>query len=170
MTRSSRDIQRHRSFLRHFSNARTRIRRLIGQQRIRRMIIEQLEHRHLLASVTVITHGFSATGSRPDWPVALGQAILDVEDGSDTAHAIGSLFIHNPTSGTWNAAPSTVWNNSNSTSEAIVLVYDWLRSPITFRMVGWSRQRVPLLSSGRCKHALDRTAGQQECSRPIARS
>lgn len=100
----------------------------------RRLSVELLEDRRMLAAgVTIITHGTQFfSSSLPDWTVTLGQAILDRADGAATAHNIGSMFQHDPTTGLWQPVASNIWSNSNKADEAIVLLYDWADESDTF--------------------------------------
>lgn len=96
--------------------------------RYRRLAVEQLEDRRLLAAggVTVITHGFQFLGTAaPDWTISMGQAILDRADGAATDRTTGSLFVHDPATNSWAAPPGSVWNNSYDADEDVVLVYNW---------------------------------------------
>jgi hypothetical protein len=87
--------------------------------------LEPLELRHLLAGVTILTHGFQATGAFPDWLVTMGQAILDRADGERTDRSVGSIFKHDPAASRWEPLGAGVWNNSNSADDHVVLLYDW---------------------------------------------
>lgn len=92
----------------------------------RRLLVERLEDRRMLvAGVTVITHGAQFFGGLPDWTVAMGQAILDRADGDLAGRNVGSIFQHNPATGQWAPVGAAAWNNSNSVSDQIVLLYDW---------------------------------------------
>ncbi|QDS98032.1 hypothetical protein [Adhaeretor mobilis] len=93
----------------------------------RSLRIERLEARELLdaAGVTIITHGAQVVAGLPDWEVTLGQAILDRADGSATDRTTGSIFRHDQTTGRWSALDNSVWTNSNSAAEHVVLLYDW---------------------------------------------
>ncbi|MCA9264711.1 MAG: hypothetical protein KDA60_12710 [Planctomycetales bacterium] len=100
------------------------------------LAIERFEPRWAFSGVTVITHGFQLTGDFPDWTISMGQAILDRADGDRTDRTTGSLFKHQPNSGNWVALDNAVWNNSNSTSDHIVLLFDWASESNNFSD-GW---------------------------------
>jgi hypothetical protein len=94
-----------------------------------------LESRQLLASagVTVITHGWQATGGQgaqpPDWTLEMAVSLLQRAGGT------GNLLVHDtrdaPTFGSW-VAPSELgigdfpWSNSGQSSDETVLIYNWV--------------------------------------------
>ena len=112
---------------------------------------EKLERRELL-TVTVITHGFTLDVTDrpdyPDWPIAMGQAILDRAGNLPTERNVGSMFASSPrtdtngNSPTWtpiNTLRNTngIWNNSNKASEPIVLLFNWVGESDKIGEDGW---------------------------------
>lgn len=93
----------------------------------RKLRLESLEARTLLdaAGVTIITHGAQVAAGLPDWEVTLGQAILDRADGAATDRTTGSIFQHDRNTGSWTTLDGSVWSNSNSAADHVVLLYDW---------------------------------------------
>ena len=115
-------------------NAKERLQRA----KRRKLRYELLEDRRLLATVTIITHGFQldvdSESSYPVWPVSMGEAILDVSDGEATSRSKGSIFKSDPTSGSW--MPIGSWNNSNQRDQDVVLLFDWVDESDKFQD-GW---------------------------------
>jgi len=121
----------------------------------RSLRIEMLEDRRMLAGVTVITHGFTPSPSAiidsfPDWPVTLGQAILDVADGAQTNKSTGSMYRSDPSSGIWQPINAGIWNNTNSINQEIVLLFDWSQESDRFKD-GWLEAAADGLFSGLVK-------------------
>ncbi len=112
-------------------------------RRRKKLQMELLEERRMLARVTVISHGFSLGGTLPTWPAAYGQAILEDarRDAAQSSNNYGSLFVHDPITGSWQAN-SSWWSNTNRADQEIALVFNWAQESNNaelslFRQNGW---------------------------------